>query len=625
MESIEISNIEEKNGYLVIEIEQNQDSQTHILFADHEACRLTGLTQEELLTVNPEQIKKNRTTTTIQLDNQHELWILHSIPHSQAHFVELEQTNLALKQALEEAEEVNRAKSIFLSNMSHDIRTPMNAIMGMTAIGLSHIDEKPRVQDCLLKIKTTSTHLMSLVNDVLDMSRIDSGRMTLNEETFSLADLIHDIAVIVRPQAAQKNHNLQIEIGQIYEENLIGDPLRLRQILVNIIGNAIKYTLKNGEIHVRFEQHFSDPSNNHLQKASVVWLNFLCEDNGIGMSQEFLKRIFMPFERVNNATTNKIEGTGLGMSIVKNLVDRMGGQITVTSKEGSGSRFLIEVPITISTQDHKELKLPSNQTILIVESQSSHIHQIQSYLNDSGLIPVHLETGLRAVAWLTERQYENHMPCAMLLGQTLEDMSILELASHVRQLAGPDFPILLVSEEDWAQIEYRATRAGVNAFVPCPLFKSRLLETLSRLINRTEKELDSAISQTTDYSNYHILLVEDMELNQEIVVEMLSVTGVQVEVADNGAHAVEKFKASPEGYFDLIFMDIQMPIMNGYEATRQIRQLHRSDAESVWIVAMTANAFVEDIRLSREAGMNDHCSKPIDPDRLQEILRNRLK
>lgn len=623
MEHIEINNIEEKKGYLVIKQDQNHIA--HILFADKEVLTLTGLSQEELFTANPEQIIKNQNTTKIQFDSQHELWILSSIHSPQSYLTELEQTNLTLQQALKEAEKINRAKSSFLSNMSHDIRTPMNAIMGMTSIALSHIDEKSRVQDCLFKIKTTSSHLMSLVNDVLDMSRIDSGRLTLNEEVFSLADLIHDIVVIVRPQAAQKKHTLQIQIGTIYEENLIGDPLRLRQILVNIIGNAIKYTLENGNITIQFKQHFLESSANSQQNTSVVWFDFLCEDNGIGMSQEFLERIFIPFERVNNNTTNKIEGTGLGMSIVKNLVDRMGGEITVKSKEGIGSSFYVTIPITISTQNRISPNLPSEQTILIVESKGSLTQQILSYLDNSGLIPVHFETGVRAVAWLTEQQYENQMPCAMLLGQKLEDMSVLELAAHVRQLAGPDFPILLVSEEDWAQIEYRATRAGVNAFVPCPLFKSRLLETLSNLINRLEKENDSYQNQTIDYSNYHILLVEDMELNQEIVVEMLSVTGVQVEVANNGAHAVEKFKASQEGYFDLIFMDIQMPIMNGYEATRQIRQLNRADAKSIWIVAMTANAFVEDIHLSREAGMNDHCSKPIDPDRLQEILRNRLK
>lgn len=539
----------------------------------------------------------------------------------QQRIAELEERNASLEESLKSAESANKAKSSFLSSMSHDIRTPMNAIMGMTSIGLSHIDEKARVQDCLLKIKTASAHLMSLVNDVLDMSRIDSGRLALNEEEFSLADLIHDIAVIVLPQAAQKNQNLQIEIGLIHEESLIGDALRLRQILVNIIGNAVKYTLENGEIYVRFQQYSTDTPS----EKPLVWFDFLCRDNGLGMSQEFLKRIFVPFERVNNAATSKIEGTGLGMAIVKNLVDSMNGRITVESEEGVGSCFHVEIPLVISSQNQKELVLPVGQTVLIAESLDNRIPQITEYLKDGGLVPVRKKSGLEAVTWLTEMKYENRMPCAMLLGQELNDMPVLELAAHVRQSAGQEFPILLASEDDWAQIEYRATRAGVNAFVPCPLFKSRLLETLSNLTNESQSEKDSHVNLDIDYSQYRVLLVEDVELNQEIAKEILSLIGVQVEAASHGAQAVEMFEASPEYYFDLILMDIQMPIMNGYEATQKIRQLPRGDAESVWIVAMTANAFVEDIRLSREAGMNEHCSKPIDPEQLQEILRSRLK
>ncbi|MDE7016102.1 MAG: response regulator [Lachnospiraceae bacterium] len=541
------------------------------------------------------------------------------------HLAELERMNAALEEALKAAEAANEAKSSFLSNMSHDIRTPMNAIIGMTSIALSHIDEKSRVQDCLLKIRTASTHLMSLVNDVLDMSRIDSGRLALNEESFSLADLIHDIAVIVRPQAIQKQQDLQIEIGQIYEENLIGDPLRLRQILVNIIGNAVKYTQEEGKILVRFAQRLvGSGTSEEGKQQDMVLLDFWCEDNGIGMDEEFLQKIFIPFERVNSSTISKIEGTGLGMAIVKNLVDRMGGSIDVESKEGMGSNFHIEMPMTVEVQSRKGLELPAGSSVLLVESLPHRVEMISDYLEEAGLEPVHKDSGLDVVTWLTEAQYENRMPCAMLLGQELEDMPVLELAAHVRQSAGPGFPILLVSEEDWAQIEYRAVRSGVDAFVPCPLFKSRLLETLSALLNGRRTEEGSAGAMDVDYSDYRILLVEDIELNQEIAVEMLSVTGVQVEVADNGAQAVEMFEASEQGYYDLVLMDIQMPVMDGYEATRRIRALSREDAGSIWIVAMTANAFVEDIRLSREAGMNEHCAKPIDPERLQDILRNRF-
>ena len=506
---------------------------------------------------------------------------------------ELERENESLRKALEAAEEANQAKSRFLSNMSHDIRTPMNAIMGMTSIGLSHIDEKARVQDCLDKIRTASSHLMSLVNDVLDMSRIDSGRMTLNEERFSLADLVHDLAVIVRPQAVLKKHDLRFEIEGILEEGLVGDPLRLRQVLVNIIGNAVKYTPDGGHIRVRFSQR--------PDTGGLVRLDFVCEDDGIGMSQSFLERIFVPFERVHSNTVNQIEGTGLGMAIVKNLVDSMCGEIQVESQEGVGSRFTVSLPLPAAPGD--AAPLPEGASILVAECRDGRAEQIIGCLRERGLRPVRMTAGMEAVTYLTEAQYEDRMPCAMLLGQELSDMPVLEVAAHVRQLTGREFPILLVSEADWAQIEYRAVRAGVSAFVPCPLFASRLLGTLSRLTCGSGENSATGGSRDGDYSRYRVLLVEDNTLNLEIATELLGMTGIQVDTAENGREAVDRFAAAPENYYDIIFMDIQMPVMGGYEAARHIRAMNRPDAGRVWIVAMTANAFVEDMRMSKEAGM----------------------
>lgn len=303
-----------------------------------------------------------------------------------------------LEESLHAAQAANRAKSTFLSNMSHDIRTPMNAIVGMTAIGLSHIDEKARVQDCLLKIQTASSHLMSLVNDVLDMSRIDSGRLTLGREPFSLPDLVHDIAVILRPQAAQKRQSLQLEIGRIHEENLIGDSLRVRQILVNIIGNAVKYTQEEGCIRVRFDQHFPEGVKAQRTAADTVFLDFLCQDNGMGMSPEFLERIFLPFERVHNEATSKIEGTGLGMSIVKNLIDRMDGQIRVESRLGEGSLFRITLPLGITAKSD-DLSCPQNQTVLIAESGKSLSDQLEECIRDCGMVPVVEKSGLSCVTY----------------------------------------------------------------------------------------------------------------------------------------------------------------------------------------------------------------------------------
>ena len=644
--------MKESKGYLVIEREKG--GQARILYADGNACDLSGHPLRELLASDPLSAAGDLERTVVALDPGHELWILDvasgpqraqeperrnmtleeapkateepehgnmALEEAPKATEELEHRNMALEEALKAAEEANRAKSAFLSNMSHDIRTPMNAIVGMTSIGLAHIDEKARVHDCLLKIQTASAHLMGLVNDVLDMSRIDSGRMSLNEEIFALSDLVHDIAVITRPQALQKKQSLQIEIGQIYAESLIGDSLHLSQILVNIIGNAVKYTQEGGCIKVRFGQRLQEPSEPGKDR---IWLDFSCEDNGMGMSREFLKKIFLPFERVNTVQISKIEGTGLGMAIVKSLVDSMGGEIDVESEEGAGSCFRIAIPLVAAAQSRKGPKLPEGGLVILAECRDDRAEQIAGYLKEEGLNPVRTRSGLEAVTRLTEAQYEDHMPCALLLGQELEDMSTLELATHVRKLAGRGFPILLVSEEDWAQIEYRAVRAGVNAFVPCPLFRSRLMETLAELISGEKEEDGPRQSPETDYSRRHVLLVEDIPLNQEIAVEILSMTGVQVEVADNGAEALERFEASPEGYFDIVFMDIQMPVMDGYEAARRIRRLARKDAGQVWIVAMTANAFVEDIRLSREAGMNEHCSKPVDPKHLQEILSNRF-
>ncbi len=621
MENRETKGKKENRGYLVIE--RGRDGR-RILYADHGACTLSGYSMEKLLAADPEQAAGKLEKDKVMLGDGHELWILDTLQNRLQRRQELEQMNDALEDALKAAEAANKAKSNFLSNMSHDIRTPMNAIVGMTSIGLSHIDEKSRVQDCLQKIKTASTHLMSLVNDVLDMSRIDSGRMTLNEEVFSLADLVHDVTVIMRPQAELKKQSLVIDIGPIYEESLMGDTLRLRQILVNIIGNAVKYTLENGNVNVCFRQRRPEEDGKKEWEKDTVLLEFSCQDNGIGMSQEFLEKIFLPFERVNNTTISKIEGSGLGMAIVKNLVECMGGEISVESREGVGSRFEVVIPMSPALHGKKETVFPGGLTVVLAESRDDRAAQISGYLEEGGLEVIRTKEGMDTVTRLTEAQYENRMPCALLLGQGLEDMQVLDAAAHVRQLAGRDFPILLVSEDDWAQIEYRAARAGVNAFVPCPLFQSRLMETLGSLMDNVGEGERQQADKEADYGSRHVLLVEDIPLNQEIAMEILNMTGVQVETADNGAEALEKFEGSPQGHFDIIFMDIQMPVMDGYEAAKKIRALSRGDAESVWIVAMTANAFVEDIRLSREAGMNEHCSKPVDPERLQEILRSRF-
>ncbi len=599
-----------ETAYLIIKSINNQLS---VEYADDEAVKIIGNDVFSNENVLDNLSDYGLDVSIIKLNDNRELWKLENKDLKIKKEEEKSKADLDLKAALHQAEAANKAKSAFLSNMSHDIRTPMNAIIGMTAIGLSHIDEKARVQDCLLKIQNASSHLMCLINDVLDMSRIDSGRLTIAQDNFSIADLVHDVMIMMRPQAAKKNQNLKIEIGKIYCENLFGDALHLRQIMVNIIGNAVKYTLENGNISVSISQYYLSDN------SKKVWLSFKCSDTGIGMNEDFLKRIFLPFERELNSTTEKIEGTGLGMSIVKNLVDSMGGDIKVESKEGEGSVFTLHIPFLPSETVKNNPPLPTGKAVLVVEIDKERSEQIAEYLKEAQLVPLLVATGLEAITTLTQCCYEGNMPCAMLIGQEIGSMSVMDLAVHIRQSAGKELPIILVSEEDWGKIEYAANRAGINAFVPQPLFKSRLIDTLSALTTDTAaKEEKSAVDM--DFSKRRILVAEDVEINREIMNELLSATRVTVESAENGKQALDMFCESEEGYYDLIFMDIQMPVMDGYEAARQIRSQNRSDAKTVWIVAMTANAFVEDIKKSKAAGMNEHCSKPVDPNRLYEIM-----
>ncbi len=518
---------------------------------------------------------------------------------------ELRQMNFDLEQALKAANAAIEAKTSFLSNMSHDIRTPMNAIIGMTNIACNHIDEKTRVKDCLNKIQTASQHLMSLINDVLDMSRIESGRVTLSEEQFSLADLVHDLSVLMRPLAAEKRQQLLMDVAGIEQENLMGDALYLRQVYLNIIGNAIKYTNEGGVIKVCFSQTPVDAPHQ-------IMLDFSCLDNGIGMSPEFLKRIFLPFERAQNSTQSKTEGTGLGMSIAKSLVEQMGGTIHVESTPNAGSCFTVHIPVSVGTEDNHATA--EGMSVLVVEPDREQAESVKKCLRQCGCSWEILRTGMEAVAWVSQAEMEGRMPDAVLLGGMGENET-LNLAGHLRSQLGDKIPILLFSYQDWSEIEYAAQRAGISGFVPCPLFKGRLLKALTEGVEQRQDEEEPGCS------GIRVLLAEDNALNREIAVELLEEIGAQVDTAEDGLQALEKFEASAEGTYDLLLMDIQMPVMDGCEATRRIRDLPREDAKSVCIAAMTANAFVEDIKKSRAAGMNEHLSKPVDLRRLEELLR----
>ena len=519
-----------------------------------------------------------------------------------------------LKAQLEEAKASNIAKETFLSNMSHDIRTPMNAIVGMTSIARKHIDEKARVADALSKIETASGHLLSLINEVLDMSRIDSGRMKITKERFSLSDLLHDVTTIIQPQMAQKGHSWKLETKDISQEFLIGDMLRLRQVYVNIINNAVKYTPEGGNIVLSVSESEAD--------ASSCRLTFSCRDNGIGMSEDFLSRIFEPFERAGSTTVSRIEGTGLGMSIVKKLVDAMDGSIEITSEPGKGTCVTISIPMQSEDVPLNAAAL-SDKRFLILEADEEMKQLYEEYLGGFGITHNTVSSAAYAVSVLADAEYNQTEYSAVIIGRSNEEnSSVFDIASYIKA-ARPGMPIILISGHNWDEIQYQANRSGITHFIPLPVFRKSLLNGLTTALS--SETGNERLAGTPDLKGRRILLVEDNMINMEIAKEILSTTGADIDTAENGALAVEKFKASKENEYSLILMDVQMPVMDGYEATRNIRSLERSDAGTVPIFAMTANNFAEDIAKAREAGMNGHIAKPIDISLLMQTLQNALK
>ena len=523
---------------------------------------------------------------------------------------ELEKANRELEEKLRQAEEANLAKETFLSNMSHDIRTPMNAIVGMTALAKKHIDEKARVADALNKIEAASAHLLSLINDVLDMSRINSGKMTVSRELFALGDLLHDTLAIVRPQMEQKHHTFRFEIGDILWEGLYGDPLRLRQIFVNIINNAVKYTNDGGKITVRV---YEEP-----RAGEVCPLVFVCEDNGVGMSEAFLRRIFEPFERVSSSTVSRVEGTGLGMSIVKKLIDAMSGTIAIDSAPGRGTKVTVRLPLPCEPIQMETAAL-SGKRLLIIEANKAMREVYHRYLDDFDVSFRLVGSASEAIAALTEGDFRGEGFDGVILGSAMEHTgNIFDLGAYLNK-AFPQLTVVLISEDDWADIEYRASRNGIRHFIPLPVFRKSLLNGLNRAFLSADEQEDPL--GVPDLAGRRILLAEDNMINREIALELLLSTGASVDTAENGAEAVAAFEKGPVGYYDLILMDIQMPVMDGYAAAQNIRALDRPDAKGIKMYAMTANAFAEDIQKARDAGMDGHIAKPIDIQLLMQVLR----
>ena len=517
------------------------------------------------------------------------------------------QVNQALSDAVAAAETANRAKSTFLSNMSHDIRTPMNAIIGFTTLALSNIDDKNRVKDYLAKTLASSNHLLSLINDVLDMSRIESGKIHLEEVEVNLSDVLHDLKTIVSGQIHAKQLELYMDAMDVTDEDVYCDKTRLNQILLNLLSNAIKFTPAGGTVSVRVRQLAG-------QARGCGQYEFRIKDNGIGMSPEFAKKIFEPFERERTSTVSRIQGTGLGMAITKNIVDMMGGTIEVQTAQGKGSEFIVRVPLRVQAEHRPVEKITELEGLkaLVVDDDFNTCDSVTKMLVKVGMRAEWTLSGKEAVLRARQSIEMSDVYHAYIIDWRLPDMNGIEVTRQIRSLHD-DTPIIILTAYDWSDIEVEAKAAGVTAFCSKPMFLSDLRETLMSALG--QKQTDAAQEllpqKDADFKGRQILLVEDNELNREIAQEILREYGFRVDTAENGAVAVEKVSTAAPGSYDLVLMDVQMPVMDGYTATRQIRALENPALAGVPILAMTANAFDEDRRRAMESGMNGFLSKPI--------------
>ncbi len=531
----------------------------------------------------------------------------------------LERQKIDLQDALAAAQHANRAKTTFLNNMSHDIRTPMNAIIGFTSLAAAHIDNKEQVQDYLAKITTSSNHLLSLINDVLDMSRIESGKVKIEEKETSLPEIMHDLKTIVQADITSKQLEFYIDTADVINEHVLCDRLRLNQVLLNLLSNAMKFTGPGGIVSVRILQKGNAPEG-------FASYDFQIRDTGIGMSPEFLEHVFEPFERERTSTVSGIQGTGLGMAITRNIVDMMGGTISVVSEVGKGTAFTVSLQFRTCDGPVRQEAIPELNGLraLVADDDFNTCSSVTKMLATIGMRPDWTTSGKEAVlrAKLAEEQDDAY--AAYIIDWLMPDMNGVEVVRRIRGIIGDETPIIILTAYDWSDIEEEAREAGVTAFCSKPIFLSELRELLESPFAAPGAEEDVQ-EDTASFTGKRIFLVEDNELNQEIAVEILKEEGFAVDVADDGSVAVEKLKETKPGQYDVILMDIQMPIMNGFEATRQIRALDIPGISDLPIIAMTANAFDEDRKAALEAGMNGHIAKPIDVPKLLALLKEILK
>lgn len=522
-----------------------------------------------------------------------------------------------LNEARVEALQATKAKSEFLSNMSHDIRTPMNAIVGMTAIATAHIDDKKQVQNCLRKIALSGKHLLGLINDVLDMSKIESGKMTLTTELISLQEVVEGVVSIAQTQIKAKGQNFNVHIDKIIAEDVYCDSVRLNQVLLNLLSNAIKYTQEGGTIELSMYQE--DTSDE--KSSSLVRTHVFVKDNGIGMTKEFLEHIFDSYSRADSKRVQKTQGTGLGMTITKYIVDAMGGKLTVESAPEQGTEFHLILDLEKATDQEANMYLPPWK-MLVVDDDETLCRTAVDSLESIGIQADWTLSGEKAIEMVTRHHQMQDKYQIVLLDWKLPDMDGITVARRLRRIISEEMPLILISAYDWSEFEAEARDAGINGFISKPLFKSTLYHELKKYMGVDDAM--NKIDRDVELLGRHVLVAEDNDLNWEILKELLTDVGMELEWAENGKICLEKFQASEPGQYDVILMDIRMPIMNGYETTRAIRALERSDAQSIPIIAMTADAFSEDIQHCLECGMNAHTAKPINLDEVISLLKKHI-
>ncbi|MCR5741301.1 MAG: response regulator [Gammaproteobacteria bacterium] len=511
-----------------------------------------------------------------------------------------------LEEALEEARAANKAKSEFLSNMSHDIRTPMNAIVGMSVIAMDHKDDPDRVEDCLRKISISSKHLLGLINDVLDMAKIESGKLTLNPDNVSLKKITEAICDIIRPQVRQAKQHFNISIGNIISEQVYLDSTRLNQVLLNFLSNSVKFTGEGGHINVEIYQEESPKG------SEFVRCHFIVKDDGIGMSKEFQKKLFKSFEREDNKRIQKTQGTGLGMAISKHIIDAMEGEILVDSELGVGTTFHVIIDLEKIEVDDAHMKLPGMK-ILVVDDNENLCDTILYTIEQLDAIGEAVNSGAEAIEKVKNNDY-----FAILVDYKMPKMNGVETIKEIRKILGDKKPVCLISAYEWDEFEKEAMDAGASGFIPKPLFKSTLYHELIKFTEGYNKQ--KFVKERVDLAGLKILLAEDQFINAEIMRSLLEDRNAIIDVAEDGKIAFDMFSSSKENYYNVILMDLRMPNMNGFEATEAIRALNRKDAKKIPIIALTADAFAEDAKKCLDVGMNAHLSKPVDIELLEKTL-----